>query len=72
MPTTTVASWWDEYAARVIPADVHRLQLWACRRAFYSGAASMFDGQADADMAQLVAWQAELSRFADDVKAGRA
>jgi hypothetical protein len=66
MPNT-VSSWRDEYARRVRIANVQET-----RRAFYGGPACMFDGQADADMAQLVAFQAELARFADDVKAGRA
>jgi hypothetical protein len=82
MTSTTIAGWWASYAERVIPAHAPRVQMLECKRAFYAGAAAMVDAimrglsegdePTDDDLASMDRLIAELTKFGQDVKAGRA
>jgi hypothetical protein len=77
-----VAGQWRQYVTRVLPADVHPLQLKETKRAFYAGAQCLLyavqqglsagDGVEDGDVAMLEAVERELSDFAEAVAQGRA
>lgn len=37
----SIAAWWDDFAARVLPEDAPEVQRVEMRRAFYAGVASL-------------------------------
>jgi hypothetical protein len=73
---------WRDYRARVIPVQAPTIQARECRRAFYAGAASMLQvimvglepglEPTKEDLAKMDELMAELDRFADALKEGRA
>jgi hypothetical protein len=74
----TLADQWDSFRLLVVPADAGATQVREMRRAFYAGAEAMRatlmsvpDGDVE-EMAACDAIQAELERFALDVREGRA
>jgi len=77
-----LAAEWESYRKEVLPRNVSTTQLWECRRAFYSGAASMHsvmmaslspggDVTSD-DLSAMEEVMAELMAFNERVKAGTA
>lgn len=70
--------WWS-YAERILPKDAPRVQMVECRRAFYAGAAHLFEaltnGVADLSeedgMKVMQAVHDEFERFVRDVTGGR-
>ncbi len=77
-----LASAWQSYATKVLPATASATQRLETRRAFYSGANSFFSelmGAIDSspnatsdDVSVIARMQDELEQFLVDVKAGRA
>jgi hypothetical protein len=74
---------WRDYRVKVMPLAAPAIQATECRRAFYAGAQAMIaamlsflghndDPATEQELADMDALQAELDRFANDVKAGRA
>lgn len=77
-----IADGWREFEIDVIPLNAPDIQRTECRRAFYAGAISIFNGllselrpgaePTDADLKVIDALAAEIKQYADDLKAGRA
>lgn len=70
----TVASEYASYREQVIPPDAGAVQAQECKRAFYAGAAAMWDmllGD-DSEGGSPRDIQAELLRHSEDVRQGRA
>lgn len=75
---------WESYVAEVLPADCGSTQFIETRRSFYGGAQALYcilfrglatsDGEdmTPADEAFIMGVEAELVKFSEDVKAGRA
>jgi hypothetical protein len=79
--SNTIGDIWALFEAATLAKGAGPTQRQECRRAFYSGAAAAFElfwqigepgFEEDAGMRRLEAIQAELARFADDIKEGRA
>jgi hypothetical protein len=74
---------WNDYRARVMPANAGPIQVQESRRAFYAGAQAFFGIQlhgldkedqepTEDDMKMMDELHAELNEFAQDIKEGRA
>lgn len=78
----TLAAHWDSLAAAIFDPDTSSTQRGEMRRAFYGGAATLFDllmtcldpgdDATPADLSRMDDWKAEIDRFGEDVEAGRA
>lgn len=70
---------WRTYAEHVVPKNAPPVQIQECRRAFYAGAAQMFDAfthqvadlTEDQGVAAMGAISDELAAYVQDVKEGR-
>jgi len=75
-------SLWDQYAAKVLPADAGAVQVQETRRAFYSGGTALFSTivnmldkemeVTDQDLGKMDALAAEFEEFVRDLAEGRA
>ncbi len=73
---------WRSYAEQVIPIDAPDFQRRECRRAFYAGAQSLFNGilnmlgpeeeATEAECGKMAMVEAELEQFCNDLKSGDA
>lgn len=73
---------WDSYSRVVLPKNFSTVQRWECRRAFYAGCEGVLrailaalqasEEATGADLALMADVEDELTKFAMDVKAGRA
>ena len=77
-----IASAWQEYLARVIPADAPEVQVSECRKAFYAGAGCLLDAMCavlgpgqeptESDLLIMDGIADELKQFAREVASGGA
>ena len=77
-----MAEQWDQFARAVLPPNCSTTQRWEMRRAFYAGAQAIFAGillalapesePTESDLQMMDNLQAEINRFNEDVKQGRA
>jgi len=73
MSTPSIAAGWESYRKMIIPATASSVQIEECHRAFYAGAAILFESimrmldpgeePTDADMARMSAIDKELRDF---------
>lgn len=77
----TVKQKWESYLAKVVPPSASHAQMIETRRAFYAGAAAMFNQVVDdigaepseeRALGMIEGLRQELFQFSDDVKAGKA
>lgn len=73
---------WRSYSEKVLPFNASDIQRQECRRAFYAGASSLFDGiltmldpgtePTDADLDKMTAIHSEFEEYAKALSEGRA
>jgi hypothetical protein len=77
----TIAQEWTEFAASVLPANAHPVQVQEMRRAFFGGVWATLcrcreisgeDISEEAGVEMLENWSQECEAFRDDMLAGRA
>jgi hypothetical protein len=76
-PLHPLATAWESYRTRVVPADAPPIQVQECRRAFYAGAQAFLSAAADskgphAEDRAINVMCNELHQFITDVQNGRA